>query len=441
MSQDPPSKSSEALQTWREKQSALENALAIASNEVQKFQFKKEIQECITNIQQLEAVDNPTHVITPLQNHVQVIGWKGVEEETLYDGAPVKPPACLVGMGTMDSLPKDLTFRQRLFDLIIADIEYVNRYHKDLERLQDLRATRLNVDKHWAELAPLIRRLSKETLLQGNLQLGVPIQFGFTEILINKELLTDFAGNGEEITYDALNVIRMLEVCKKRGWKIGFWDLYLPTLTHVLATTCPEITESLQQSVTKRPGFKTALPVVERLKRISEKKVADITKQIAKNRGYIKFLDNAYKVNMSFKDDKVAIVYGAGSSLILSDYGMRDKVIALVPQKFLFVWINCCAVLQGAMRSDEFPSLINYWLAKTPQEKLSFYGGYHGCPVTKEALMEIKGKEEHPAYGTLNKVVDAHGEIQSRYTLSIRTLPKEWRGWQKCWEEMKSKLK
>src|SRR5262245_50228956 len=171
------------------------------------------------------------------QPQIQVIGWEGIEEQKVYDGFR-RNVACLVGLGSFDSLPS-LTYQTLEFDVVVADIEFLERYYK-LRRIRNLYGYS-EITAAMSKVHRLVWNATKAIISPENQQYkcGLPIQFGFMEILVNTDAILDSelkarciaSAKGQKVlSYKEFDICDLLKY-RKSCW----YRLVVLTFTHAVA--------------------------------------------------------------------------------------------------------------------------------------------------------------------------------------------------------------
>jgi len=359
---------------------------------------------------------------------IQVIAWKGWDDEEIYGHFKRTLPDFLLYERGFDTVPR-VTYRSDEFDVLVCDIEFLHRYHKS-KQLADL-APLGAISDLWQKTIPIIRQKARVACQSddGRILLGIPIQFGFQEILVNP---TSFTGDFRAILTEApathqskvsYSDFKLLDLLTKTNALIGIWNWYLPALSLL------QLTEGVSLGdVSKAPGH------VEEITRF----LCDPT-----HRSRFVLLNRLESVSQALEDGTVGVVLGAGSWAIPVNNSAQARIKPIVPREGLLMFINCATVLNSA---DAAPvravPLIQHWRNCRTQSKLCDNNTFRAIPVTQESFNELYGgTHAHPSLFTLTAMLTKDGEAHDTSKISLRELPTGWRHWQECWERVEAALR
>lgn len=352
----------------------------------------------------------------------RVIGWAGIETDELYKKSLLPAPGrpeCLVCLNSMDTLPQ-FTFRGEKFDFVACDIEFLDRYHT-MGRLQNLKMLPFDVEeKILTEVPGFFLNLIRDRIydLSGCLR-GIPMQFGFTEVLVNRDNLPSDLDSDNYASFSIENLLSY------QSLKIGFWHWYLPSITHLL----------LPESLRKAGSLAEAMWGIATtpLSRVEE-----VISQLMRNGERIRHYDTAFGLTDGLLNEGVGVVFGAGSSLITSNLKGSKSIECLVPERRLPIWVNCCGLLAPQHLAPEHAAAwLAFWLHDGVQEALSEYEGYRGCSVKTGVLEKLRfSRTEHHIWKTLESVLDSDCVPRNGWDIAVRHLPDESCSWQRLWYKL-----
>src|SRR5262245_15262098 len=143
-------------------------------------------------------------------------------------------------------------------------------------------------------------------------------------------------------------------------------------------------------------------------------------------------------MRQAIEEGEVGVVFGGTSSILTGIKGGPDRAIhALTPKEGLLLWVNCAALIDSKRPNPEGASLIAWWMKNDVQKKLCDYPLYLGCPVERDALLETRNSDSHPAAPTLRKLINEENKVNAKYPIAIRGFPEHtWRAWAHHWEIM-----
>lgn len=382
------------------------------------------------------------------ENVIQVMGWSGIEERTLYNTFP-KKAAFLTAEMSFSRLPilkyvRSVEDRPRNFDVIYVDAEFIPRYRSlglirqlsDVPRIKNLCAPK-------GPIEPVIRKafFGKDKYIY-----GVPIQFGFNEPLVNT------AGRlGPKISQKVNNPayqwsyadFDIEELIADQETTVAIWHWYLPSLHQI------SLAAEAREKTAKPSNGKHFLRYLKRLQDWLKKTGLKSQLMICRS------LDEVRNALDPRGDFRAGIVLGVGSSALFADASL--KVRAIVPQEGVVMWLNCAAILTAAGEGEDITGpvdMIEHWLQDATQEKMFFANtGYNGMPVNRNVLRALVSDENsmslYPALKTLLNVTtfgDRGGQQQDvafRDTVIKRKLGSaalnEWpEWWEEFWDVMRS---
>jgi len=369
---------------------------------------------------------------------LHVIGWRGVESDQLYEN--FHPVACLVTERSFDSLPR-IYYQTLEFDVVVADVELFPRYVY-LERLENLRYEE-TISTALSDVAPFIDNLTSRLLRpEGkNRTWGIPIQFGFNEILVNLKGINPgpfrdrcAAARPGEMSYEDFDICEILS--KDDVKAVAFYDWYIPTICHLLladqATPIQEKVANIQcvKDWKGVPGDSSKSSDLKYVRTIQQR-ISDLLNE-DRNRNRILPLDTLQDVKDYLNRDRVGIIYGGSSALLATATDARAKEIKVViPREGVLVWVNTGAVLINARDRKKSVALLAHWLKEEQQKQLCAYEGYRACPANGALLKMTLEDRDHPARETLQYVLGDETKA------ALRGFPEQiWRDWADAWEKI-----
>jgi hypothetical protein len=348
------------------------------------------------------------------KHDLQIIAWAGYEDSSIYSRYKGKLAFLLYRRGPVHLAR--FNYQGDEFDVLISDLELLKRHHAT-ERLEDLH----DLNGLLSGFAGLVRRAYHDAARSGSATLGIPIRFGFNEILVNSNripvgLKTQIADKLDSCSYTDFQLAELIKHSSSNS-RIGLYAGYLPTLSTLLMT----------QGI--------ALDAVEAQ---DGAVLQSLVSLIVSNYQKFQFLETPSEVYHSLDMGLAWIVLGAGSWIIPNTVQAKQSMRIVLPEEGVLMWTECGTVLRNiASPRAKAHHLIKYWLEKDTQKQLSYGRIYGGCPVLSAVLTEVYG--EHPATPTLEKwTLSAAGAWDARDESKIhqRKLPEHWRQWENLWESV-----
>ena len=353
---------------------------------------------------------------------IQVIGWKGIEDEKLYAErsnnryrvAFLTTQMSLETLPTLQYFPHDRDrHRGRTrdrdrdeedrwkFNVVYADYEFVERYHeqklvKEFYRHDDFIDRLISNEGH---LAPAIRDLLDFNPGTNERARCAPVQFGFNEILLDKkEVLGKDLNDKREAPEPAWSYsdFDLRNLLSDGTTKVAIWHWYLPSLLHFLLShkNYPKAIDEDVDAVRKRLVDDGEWSVA-----VLKNYVDDVIKLLKDKRTkerlrVCKDMKKIQSVLSPGKEFRAGVVLGSGSSALCSNQTNFEHIEAIVPtSQGVFAWINCAAVIgpnQPNQYTEPATDLIDYWLKpETQRSMFNTAAGYYGLPANKTALQCI----------------------------------------------------
>jgi hypothetical protein len=358
---------------------------------------------------------------------IQIFGWKGIEDKELYSDFVPRPLAFLTTQMSLENLPtfeyvmRDISSPEthdsepRKFDVGYVDYEFVDRYH-DLKRIHNLEGEKDKILPLFSlgKIAPAIMELMSPGRKPRTISIrSVPIQFGFSEILVNpsgnlgiklgKDNKTK--ENGSVWTHSDFNLIKLLNDGKT---KVAIWHWYLPSLLQFLLSA--ENTELCRRGVSQfhvktvlkglspDPGNSSKAEKIElqRYHNVLETHVNEVCKLLKEHPDWatrIEVCSTMEEIRHELTDasPRAGVVLGQGSSVLSGrNWEKFAHVEAVVPkEQGILVWINC-AVGIDTTSSNATATLVDHWFKEATQIKMCAQeANYFGLPTNQAALDQI----------------------------------------------------
>lgn len=385
-----------------------------------------------------------------------VIAWEGMEAPLSHGASSTDLPdrEFLLIRGSLEQLPW-LSFRHsgknenEEFITLVCDIEYLFGYKKHgriREIANNVTAQRLinMIDTRVKSLAKSLTILDDNSISRpiGNsiFKLGIPIRFGFQEILVNvdrvkRSFIEMLDSQSENLSYRDLPLEVLLSNLVE-GFTLGLWSVPHATLSVLALLEEYPMNESIDsqdyQMFWRSIFGKTTLK--ERMDS-AVKKLLDPT-----NLSQWEIVDSPASIWEELSDSgNVGIMIGAGSWALPEGGCIRvsgpvdaasqnqdngvNKIIPLLPKEGLLGWIDCAAILDERKHNvndiDPF-SVVNYWLKHDAQLNLSSTNNtLRACPVTRTALSQVSKDKHHPSIQALNRFINNPNYVRLRPMLQL----------------------
>ena len=343
---------------------------------------------------------------------VNLIAWEGFGEDPItedFKSGKKTPLDVLEYVRGLDRLTT-LKYNRLLFDVLIADIEYL-RLHNVSNRLVKLEDS--DFKNLWEKIPNSLQIPIRE---QGEL-LGIPVRCGLNDIVLNLELSKDqlpnqtialleatSGPNYPGLSYSDFSLEKLLVNNSDR--KIGLWNWYLPTLSVLLLTK--------------------GISPIEKIWQQTQQTIEEITEDIVKNRNKFLLYDTPERATFGLENNEVWILFGGGTCLLPGDSELRKKFKSVIPEQGAILWVECASMLADSELSKSF---IDFILQKDVQCKLANRRAYRACPVTIEALSSMDAKAAELAG---KSAIFEFNNLRPK--IKIRQLPSNWRAWEDCWD-------
>jgi len=407
---------------------------------------------------------------------LHVIGWKGIEIDDIYKG--FENVNCLVTERSFDS-PPTLQFRQNVFNVIVADAELLERYASlgAVQNLQHL-TTRVRDMFDQDPISLIKNRISQKSPIGGlydNHLHGIPLQFGFNELLVNVDGLNKGALKEKfdratkrvvtNLRYKDFDIKNLLETDQVK--KIGLWNWYLPTFCHLL------MCDGAQSDLTSVAQFYEKTTTLKKDDQTIKNFSAELVALAEKYRSKIILLRSLEQASRALLRGEIGVMFGGSSALLEQGsvaMPLQGSIKLVIPQEGLFMWVNCGAVLNPPM--GRYEDLLVYWLCPETQVRLwKCNTAFKGFPVRKDSILRILTEEPfHNSFLTLARTmtrdearwfldreqsgVDPNSRAffdtlrsqrrggVNEVPVSFRPFPNtQWRHWTETWEAIVSTLK
>jgi len=451
-------------------------------------------------------------VSSMVQPRIQIIGWDGIRPPQLYSGHAALKKSRISFLTTelsLEILPRFSYLYQNsmptsgcdhgggdredkgepeAFDVIYVDNEFCERYFQH-KRIKDLYAMKINNevgtigDLIGGSTDSFVESLSGiDISLKKGLVYGVPIQFGFHEVLAvrggdiksTKSLLGEKLRNKNyKWRHEDFDILKMVE---DKQTHINLWHWYLPTMTQMYLSYFFGFMEGYLKDSAKNISFCVSVYSIKHalsLLAMESKNIsADDSKISAEERGLIRLRpeiiqgfdtylslvrsainENIDRVSISNNMNEVRkhirsqkkcnqIVIGVGSSpLHPAKEGMEksqfDHVQAIIPKQGVAAWLNCAAITTDS-ENPFAANVIENWLNESVQMEMFRNSlGYVGLPTTSTALMQVRSNYNFiHAVSTLNKI-EKSKRSGDNIIVAPRTFPNtEWGKWISYWEQL-----
>ena len=367
---------------------------------------------------------------------VQVIAWNGWDNPELH-GSLARHLDFLMYERGFDRLP-NLQYGRRPFDLMVVDFACVEANHRH-DRIKDMQ--QLETDDIWDGMPRFLQSLAMGTCRKGKKRLALPVEFGFSELLVRPSAFDGQLGDAlksfkekwddwqrghspidrcTSISYKDFDLLNLLAV--KPELRIGVWDWYLPSLLHLL------LLDARPGELISDRGISAALSADQSL-------LARATEPLRAHPQNFVLLGDPRTITQSLNTEDLDIIIGSGSSAfpLLSRRNMA--FVPLVPREGVYTWMNCVTVVYEADYGwTGLGQLIKSWFSPEVQKILSESAEYRALPALRQSMLSVNSA--HPALPTLHQVTDKV-DFQERFpgTLAARNMPaSNYRLWQHVWE-------
>ena len=368
---------------------------------------------------------------------VQVIAWHGWEENEIWEGMRKQKPDILTYVGSFE-LPSRLMYRNSLFDVIVADLEFLPGYFAgaaimNLKNFLKSPSENITWRTHFDNTVGLLNENEKLIITEvadrsDKFVMGLPMEFAFQEILLNdkaKKLLIqeerdrllphhDCPPYLRPLSYKTFGLNALLE---KEDLKIGLWNWYLPTLSILLLIEGSDIANLWNTGASVRP----------------------IIDKIKDHKDQFRLLDDQRSVYASFKSG-IDIVLGAGSWALPNRDAGSEYILQVIPKEGIIAWATAAAVLN---RPDAgkgvIHGLLDYLRTSKAQTAIT-EGNERRSLAAEKSVFKQQLTQMHPLSESAKILLGENGNVKYKDDVRFRQKPKDWFHWESVWRELQDKL-
>ncbi|MEY2483609.1 MAG: spermidine/putrescine transport system substrate-binding protein [Verrucomicrobiota bacterium] len=352
-------------------------------------------------------------VIERNRTALQLIAWTGFNEPE------VTLPFVRTQKSNIDVLEyvrgiekvTQLKYCGSLFDVIISDVEFLDRHEKG-HRLRSLTGVKYE-GPLWEKVN---ESLATEVQTAAGGKFGVPVRFGLNDIVINSSKTHELFGKQTISSYKELKLSEVLSNTSV-DCRVGLWNWYVTTFPILLLAEGVPLKDIWFQP---------------------ESTIIALKNTILANKEKFYLFDYPEDATKSLRQGKVWTILGSGGWILPRQVEHRQGLQAIMPTEGAIMWVECAGIIHNDEKTVELSrSFIEYLLNKETQTLLAERESYRACPTTQEALDSLP----HDLCQLFHKdrVFDDKRTLNSRNVI-LRQLPKDWRVWEKHWEEIDATL-